>query len=167
MGFSEGERRYFRFAAAGFTAVALGFVALGGIAVFKDGLSLRWPTVRGTVIASSVAESAATGARGAPRRGYRPSVRYSYEVNGGRYESAQMARYFARTYGSAAAAQEVVDRYPVGSSVTVYHEPGNPTEAALQPGFSGKPMIYFGVAALLLLVAVATLLAPRMLDVRG
>jgi hypothetical protein len=94
--------------------------------------SRRWPATTGTVLESWVCEG--EGSSGdTPSTLYEPVVRYSYEVNGEKRESRQIA-FLAVRSTSEAAAQKVVAKYPKGAKVTVYYHPKLPYLAVLEPG---------------------------------
>jgi hypothetical protein len=62
-----------------------------------------------------------------------PHVEYDYEVGGVRYRGDRIRagdRYASRSGSKLAYA--AIDRYPVGSDVTVYYNPGNPSESAVE-----------------------------------
>jgi len=65
-----------------------------------------------------------------PVRTYRPRIRYQYEVDGNTYQSTRFS-YLAPAYSGREGAQEIVDRYPVGSRHTAYYNPAAPSEAVL------------------------------------
>jgi hypothetical protein len=62
-----------------------------------------------------------------------PVVVYQYEVNGKTFQGKTIKvgeQYLnVRILGQA---QETADRYPVGANVTVYYNPANPAESALE-----------------------------------
>jgi hypothetical protein len=86
--------------------------------------SVNWPTTMGKISASDIKKVMF-------RR--QPQITYIYSVNDKLYTSQRVS--FASGYKS----QEVdhtVARYPVGSEVTVAHDPQNPAEATLETGAS-------------------------------
>lgn len=89
--------------------------------------SLSWRSTQGRVLKSRVEVS------GGDHTSVSPYVLYEYEVHGQAYQSVQIQAgdRFIRSGGSRNA-YETVDRYPVGAVVTVYYDPSNPAEAALE-----------------------------------
>lgn len=91
-------------------------------------LAQSWPSTSGTVLMSSVQSKTS----GRSHSTY-PVVVYQYEVNGKSYQSQNIKageQYMSvRVIGQA---QETVARYPIGASVTVYYNPANPAESALE-----------------------------------
>jgi hypothetical protein len=87
-----------------------------------------WPGTTGTVLMSSV-QSKRTGRS----HSLYPVVVYQYEVNGKGYQGQTIKageQYLnVRVAGQA---QATVARYPIGATVTVYYNPANPAESALE-----------------------------------
>jgi len=89
--------------------------------------SQSWSQTQGVVILSRVEVS------GGEITSVTPRVVYQYDVNGQRYQSEQIRagdRFMQMT--SSRSAYDTIDRYPVGTQVTVFYNPQNPTEAALE-----------------------------------
>jgi hypothetical protein len=84
--------------------------------------STAWPTATGTITAS---ETVKVMFRRQPR------ITYAYSVNGAPFTSQRVS--FAGGY-KPKEVDPVVARYPVGSEVTVAHDPQNPAEATLETG---------------------------------
>jgi hypothetical protein len=122
----------------GLCAVLLPILILGGIGYFlyrrnQQSTAYRqtaqaWPSTTGKVLVSSVQ----SGRRGRSGTKY-PVVGYQYEVNGKSYTNQTIKageQFFnARAIGQA---QATVARYPIGANVTVYYNPANPAESALE-----------------------------------
>ncbi|MCG2788276.1 MAG: DUF3592 domain-containing protein [Anaerolineae bacterium] len=89
--------------------------------------SLAWRSTQGRVLKSRVEVS------GGEHTSVSPYVLYEYEVHGQVYQSVQIRAgdRFMRS-GSSRDAYETVDLYPPGASVTVYYDPANPAESALE-----------------------------------
>jgi hypothetical protein len=118
--------------------VILPILILGGIGYFlyrrsQQSSSYRqsaqtWPSTSGTVLMSSVQ----TKRTGRSRSTY-PVVVYQYSVNGQNYQSQRIkAGEQFMSIRVAGEAQATAARYPVGSTVTVYYNPANPGESALE-----------------------------------
>jgi hypothetical protein len=89
--------------------------------------SQTWPTTAGLVLKSRVEVS------GGNYTSVSPHVLYEYDVDGRTYQSAQIRagdRYMRSS--SEREAYDTVDRYPEGAVVTVYYNPTNPSESALE-----------------------------------
>lgn len=114
----------------GGAAMIVGGLIVVIYAVYSRHLGARsrdWPSTQGTVIRSEVV----------PYRTrlttHEVRIVYRYTVGGRSYISGNV-RLFQLGLQSETAAQEVVDRYPVGKWVTVYYDPKHPELAVLEPG---------------------------------
>lgn len=87
-----------------------------------------WLSTSGTVLISTVQSK-----RSGNSTSVFPVVVYQYEVDGKGYQGKTIKageQYLnVRVYGQA---QETSARYPVGASVTVFYNPANPAESALE-----------------------------------
>jgi hypothetical protein len=90
--------------------------------VKKAKASTGWPTTTGTVTASGIKKVVF-------RR--QPLITYSYSVNGAPFASQRVS--FAGGY-KPKEVDPILAHYPVGSQVTVAHDPQNPAEATLETG---------------------------------
>ena len=89
--------------------------------------SLAWRSAQGRVLKSRVEVS------GGEVTSVSAYVLYEYEVQGQTYQSTQIKAgdRFIRS-GSSRDAYQTVDQYPPGTLVTVYYDPANPAESALE-----------------------------------
>jgi hypothetical protein len=89
--------------------------------------SQTWHMTTGKVIKSRVEVS------GGETTSVSPHVLYEYEVYGRTYQGQQIKAgdQFMRTYSSRSA-YDTVDRYPEGAAVTVYYDPADPQQSALE-----------------------------------
>ena len=124
--------------AGGACAVILPLIILGALGFFlyrryQQGNAARasaqsWPSTAGIVLASSVQVR-----RSNRSRSEYPVVVYQYEVNGKSYQGQRIKAsdkfISVRISGEA---QATVARYPAGARVTVYYDPNNPSESALE-----------------------------------
>lgn len=87
-----------------------------------------WPATSGTILSATIQTR-----RSGRSISVSPVVIYSYNVSGREYQSQiiKAGEQFLNVGGSIIANQ-VIQRYPVGSNVTVYYNPQNPGEAALE-----------------------------------
>jgi hypothetical protein len=118
--------------------VTIPVLILGGIGYFlykrnQQSMAYRqaaqsWASTTGAVLMSSVQSRTS----GRSHSTY-PVVVYQYTVNGNSYQSQTIkaGEQFinVRVLGQA---QETVARYPIGATVTVYYNPANPAESALE-----------------------------------
>jgi hypothetical protein len=86
-----------------------------------------WLTTQGQVVLSRVEVS------GGDTTSVSPRVVYQYQIGAQTYQSEVIragSQYFNVT--SSRQAYDTVDHYPVGATVTVYYNPANPAESALE-----------------------------------
>jgi hypothetical protein len=121
-----------------FCTVGISVLVIGGIGYFlyrrnQQSMAYRqstqtWQSTTGTILMSSVQTS-----RSGNSHSTYPVVVYSYAVNGQSYQSQRVrAGDQFLTVRVAGQAQATVARYPIGASVTVYYDPANPSESALE-----------------------------------
>ena len=124
--------------AGGACAVILPLIILGALGFFlyrryQQGNAAResaqsWPSTSGVVLSSSVQVR-----RSNRSRSEYPVVVYQYEVNGKSYQGQRIkAGDKFMSIRISGETQATVARYPVGSRVTVYYDPNNPSESALE-----------------------------------
>ncbi len=89
--------------------------------------SVSWRATNGRVLKSRVEVSGGNYAT------VSPYILYEYEVRGRTYQNAQIkvGDRFINTRTSREA-YNLVDRYPAGMDVTVFYDPSNPAESALE-----------------------------------
>ncbi len=120
-------------------SVALPLLIIGGLGYFlykrnQQSMAYRqstqtWHNTTGTVLMSSV-QWKRTGNSGSTTY---PVVVYQYEVNGQRHQSQRIkaGEQFLNVRISGQA-EATVQKYPIGSTVTVYYNPANPAESVLE-----------------------------------
>lgn len=85
-----------------------------------------WPTTEGIVMDSYIATH--PGSEG--QTSYSPELVYQYQVDGVSYNGDRL---FVTSHSSDYGwAQSYLDRYPVGSTITVHYNPANPLEAVIE-----------------------------------
>ena len=133
-------------------AVSLMLVGVGGaIAVLahrhvKAGeSSAGWRPTEGVIVESYVVEIP-SGQYGV--NNYAAIIRYDYSVGGAACRCNKVS--YKHTPLDRKGSQRLADRYPVGRRVTVYYNPANPAQAALEVGVSrGTYLWMYGGAAFL------------------
>jgi hypothetical protein len=70
---------------------------------------------------------------GRPLRLFKPSVVYSYEVNGRGYRGDRVVLGMKVSASVPVSAKQLAAKYPVGSAVDVYYDPDSPGDAVLNP----------------------------------
>jgi hypothetical protein len=149
--------------------VILGFLC-GGVTSLGVGIfnlqsargSESWPTVEGTIKESEVFDYYTDTVM------YQALISYSYVVDNTRYTGMTVG-YDVGGTSDPAPQREIVERYPVGSTVTVYYDPNDPKDAVLEPGAKGSiwgPVIR-GTLLLFIGMAGGALAAGRLRGVIG
>ena len=92
----------------------------------KHQASLAWHMTTGKILKSRVEVTGGESATVSPR------IAYEYDVYGRTYQSEQIRAGGIYITGPHRSAYDIVDSYPVGKDVTVYYDPNNPEEAALE-----------------------------------
>ncbi len=147
-------------------AVAVVFGCVGGYMLYM-GLKNRrlaresalWPTTGGTVLAADVSRRTSRDRkRGTTSVYYSPSVRYSYSVAGRGYE-CDVVRFGSLESGSHKSAEEVVTRYPAGSTVVVRYDPADPSRATLETYSAAGQQIVMGVAFIAIPALIVVIMA--------
>jgi hypothetical protein len=124
--------------------VGIAFLALGIAIVIAEVRRLQraratahWPRVGGRILTRSVHP-------GSMQRGDQaPDIRYEYEVNGQRYESAQLD-VTGRFGGTPGRVAQALMRYEPGQKVRVYYDPEDPSRAVLETSVDAS--LYFRIA---------------------
>ena len=104
----------------------------------------NWPTTQGEVLETRITSHTSTdnssrSGSGGSNTTYKPRVLYRYSVDGETLENhiVQMMT----SYDSRSEAQKVLDRYPVGSTVSVYYKEEEPSKSLLEPGLSAESQL--------------------------
>ncbi len=112
--------------------IGLIFAGIGGAAVVSALVDLRsgkrtaaWLQVKGKMLTSSVVESHSESGTS-----YSAKVEYEYAVNDIRHTSDCIK--FGWESVDEQSAKGTAERYPAGSSVTVYHDPQEPSLSVLE-----------------------------------
>lgn len=88
-----------------------------------------WPQVQGEITKSEVKSVKID------RVQYKPAIEYKYNVNGSNYSNnwINVGNLFKERKGTREA-KDIVNQFPVGSTVTIYHDPRSPHISVLIPG---------------------------------
>jgi len=126
------NRKQIRLFLSFFILLGAFFLWIGVKILHTANASKSWPTVTGKVVSSSVGTQ--RGDKGGIT--YHGEVLYEYVVDGKTLSSHELS---FGDYGSndPSHAREVVNKYPVGTVVTVHYSPSNPEKAVLEPGIIG------------------------------
>ena len=127
--------------------VIIGVALIGyarGVAA-KAKRSTSWPSTEGVIAHSAVLleRQARTSASDSATFTHKADVFYRYKVKGTDYScSAISLMDFSST---AARAETIVSRYPDNAKVAVYYNPSDPSEAVLEPGYTGGLTLLFAI----------------------
>ena len=113
--------------------------------------SKKWPSVAGVVVNARLETLS-----NRQLREYRPEISYTYTLNSTEFTSSRVT-FGDFLYSSFArgASQRRVAKYPVGSTVCVFYDPGDPREAVLEPGITWSLFVVAGIGIVSLTVAAA------------
>lgn len=92
-----------------------------GMRMLKKGIdSESWPSTLGKITSSDINQEVMSNSRGGRSVYYSPKISYEYTVNGVYYKNSKL---FWGEYSSTERekVQEIVSKFPVGKSITVYH----------------------------------------------
>ena len=127
-----------------FGVIAIVIGAVPYIVQLRQGLradaSKKWPTASGTVTSSALEQVADH------KRRYRAAVQYAYRAGGRDYQGGRV--FWGGNEGRKKHMTSVVETYPKGAKVRVYYDPGNPTDAVLDPvqNTGSRQMVLYALA---------------------
>jgi len=128
--------------------IIVGLCGVGASLVFIQAHDLhvatqirQWPNVEGIVLETELQA----------KRSFVPKVTYQYSVNGNTY--ADKKELFSPQFGGKdtrlQTSQKILARYEKGGPITVYYNPQNPAESAVEIGVTWATFIKLGVGMLL------------------
>ena len=109
---------------------------------FHGSGSIDWESVEGEIVSSEVHQYTSYRARGSIREtSYEPRISYQFKVNGESFTGDRI--WFDDVPGGTEEAgrdksEEYVERFPAGSSTTIYYDPARPERSTLIQGISAK-----------------------------
>jgi hypothetical protein len=152
--------------------VILPFLAIAGFLLIsarrssaQAQASQTWPSVMGTVTASSVEVSTSSDSDGGSTTSYYPAVTYQYDVLGHRYTSDRISFGFRVGSGNRVQAQAVADRYIAGNQIRVYYNPTNAAEAVLERTSQSSSLAKWFVIIILAVICIVVI--PVVLGLGG
>jgi hypothetical protein len=127
---------------------SLVFVLIGGAMIYygirmtgKARQSLSWPSTEGEIEHSGVLYNTDTSATTSNAGTYKADISYRYKVGGANYSSSRIS--LVDFYSTEGRAQRIVQEYPDKSTVQVYYNPSDFSEAVLEPGSAGGINLLF------------------------
>ena len=127
----------------------------GGFGAFKYAVgsaSASWPSTQ-CQITSSRLDRTGSGTK----TKFRPSVSYSYTVQGTGYTGNQIRT--VSSYSSQGRAEAELGRYRVGSTVPVYYDPVKPASSLLEPGVTRSVYLILAAGVVCLALAIVILVS--------
>ena len=103
----------------------------------KASASNRWPSTNGRILMSDVSSHRSLNSSGTHTTIYEPKIQYEYTADGQRYQSDQLSYSMVGGTSVESWAENIVDKYPQGSSVQVYYNPSKPSEAVIEHSSGG------------------------------
>jgi hypothetical protein len=139
------------FVALLFAATGLGSLLWSSWNVVQALACRRWPVADGVIVVSDLQRS--RGSDGAFM--YRPEVTYRYEVQGRQLVSSRTQFGDRLELSWSRPAVQIVQKYPVGTRVSVRYAPDDPEEAVLETGVRG--ILLAGIACGVIFLALGIL----------
>ncbi len=126
----------------GMFAAGVCMMAWGGYEIKGSRESGSWPSTNGTITSSSMSKRTTRDSNHRTRTTYYPKIGFQYQVGGRTYTSTRIAFGTGETGGSVKWARKVVNKYPVGNTVTVYYNPQDPQYGVLESGITWRSIIF-------------------------
>lgn len=112
-----------------------------------------WSQTQGEVMEATVETYQYHSTEGGTSTGYRPRIIYGYRVNGRDYVGDRF-NFGSKVHSNIRSfAENTVKKIPTGTTVTVYYDPQNPSEAALELSAPAGKLLYI-IAGVMLVIAV-------------
>jgi len=122
----------------------------GILGIERGGAIKGWPTTDG-IVTDSYVQSVHHGGR-SPYTSHSPMLTYDYIVNGDSYRSTKHAP--SHGTDSLASAEAILEEYPVGTTVLVHYDPGNPADSVLETAIDADTMAAPFIGGSLILLGV-------------
>lgn len=121
-----------------------GILIIGGLVVaiiaishfwrrHQEKVAASWASSEGQIVTSQVTDSLEQDSDGDMQRVFRPQVVYRFQA-GDQPMTGDRIDFGSHSYNSPAKAQAICDKYPAGSTVTVYYDPAKPKHSVLDRG---------------------------------
>ncbi|BBO76640.1 hypothetical protein DSCW_40570 [Desulfosarcina widdelii] len=138
----------------GMFAAGIVLMAWGVYEIKGSRESGNWPSTQGTITSSGVSKRTTRDSNHRNRTTYTPKVNFQYQVDGRQYTSSRIAFGTGDTGGSEKWARKVVNKYPVGKTVTVHYKPQDPQYGVLESGITWRSIIFLLAGAVFFIVGV-------------
>ena len=114
---------YYALIIGGFIIVGLAITAFGWRGFQKGKANKQWPSTTGQVSSTTLASE---------ENDLLPDIRFSYTIEDNHYEGR--VEFPPGTMPMPGFASTQLEKYPIGSPVTVHYNPQQPKQATLEPG---------------------------------
>ncbi len=114
---------YYAIIIGAFIVVGLIITAFGWRAFQRGKATAQWPSVSGEISAARLASD---------ENDLLPDIRFSYSIDSNHHEGR--VEFPPGTMPMPGFASNQLEKYPLGSKVTVYYNPQRPDQATLEPG---------------------------------
>jgi hypothetical protein len=141
--------------AALWAAMALIALVMGAAGYRRALAQADWPSMPGIITATEINPGRIAGPGNQPAEFVR--IVYGYEVDGATYSADRVNLNPVPVEADSDEGRRLLQTYPTGAAVTVYHDPANPSEAILER--EPSPVGFYAGLALLGMAAVAGLAA--------
>jgi hypothetical protein len=138
-------------------AIGVVLLVVFGRNVIRGRESQNWPTVPGTVLYTGMETYQSTDDDGSTTTTYGATIQYNYAVAGQSYEGNRRTFSEVRT-SSRRRAEQILQKYPQGSAISVHYDPDNPAESVLETGVSWGAYALLAFAAIMTIAGVAGML---------
>lgn len=122
-----------------FLLLGIVFLIVGLVATKRAQTAQSWPSIPGTVNRTDVVQHEDSDSDGFTSVTYEPVVEYSYSVMGQPFTGKRIA--FGTNRYNFKKAEEIVNRYQVGSRVNVFYNPEKPKDAVLETVAAGGKLL--------------------------
>ncbi len=113
-------------------------VLIYGIGIVRDARAcVNWPRAEGRVVTGTVE----TVGREKNKATYAPSVTYTFSVNGREFKGSRVTL-VPRNSISLQSVQATLANYPIGRTVSVFHNPRDPANCVLSTSTNGGEWAY-------------------------
>ena len=144
-----------------FGILGVAFIAFALISRKKAETSQSWPVTTGSITRADLQEHISyDDDTGGTTRSYEPRITYTYNVAGQPLTSTKIG--FGANSFDYNHAQEILNRYPVGTPVTVHYDPNDPGKAVLETKPAGSKLFLI-IGGLFVGIAVAAFLAALLI----
>jgi hypothetical protein len=134
-----------------FMAVGLIFLIIMAAATIDAQRAQSWPSTEGTISSSMVKSEWSSSSSGGGSYLYYPDVHYHYSINGQSFNGNVISKMLSHSSDSSYAYAYVSD-HPIGSQVTVYYNPLNPSEAVLDKDVGFTAFIGLSIGAVFVVI---------------